>query len=116
MLQPGAVPAGSLDRFAFIGRRMRHHDAAFTTAVDLTAEDAGDYAGLLAFMDEGHFVTVGIEQGDNAREIVVRLRKDPDDGERGEIVHRAPWNDGSAQLRLSFAGGSAVAAWREDDG
>lgn len=115
LLQPGAVPAGSLDRFAFIGRRMRHHDAAFTTAVDLTAEDAGDYAGLLAFMDEGHFVTVGIEQGDNAREIVVRLRKDPDDGERGEIVHRAPWNDGSAQLRLSFAGGSAVAAWREDD-
>ena len=83
LLQPGAVPAGSLDRFAFIGRRMRHHDAAFTTAVDLTAEDAGDYAGLLAFMDEGHFVTVGIEQGDNAREIVVRLRKDPDDGERG---------------------------------
>ncbi|MBB3033666.1 glycoside hydrolase family 43 protein [Alteriqipengyuania lutimaris] len=115
LLRPGAVPAGSLDRFAFIGRRMRHHDAAFTTAVNMTRGDEGDYAGLLAFMDEGHFLTVGIEQGEAAREIVVRLRKDPDDAERGEVVHRAAWNDASAQLRLSFEGGSAVAAWREGE-
>ena len=116
LLRPGAVPAGSLDRFAFIGRRMRHHDAAFTTAVNLTGGDEGDYAGLLAFMDEGHFLTVGIEQGEVAREMVVRLRKDPDDAERGEVVHRAAWSDASAELRLSFAGGSAVAAWREGEG
>tara|TARA_B100000678_G_scaffold212845_1_gene180291 strand:- start:939 stop:2618 length:1680 start_codon:yes stop_codon:yes gene_type:complete len=115
MLRPGADPAGSLNRFAFIGRRMRHHDAEFTTAVNLTAEEAGDYAGLLAFMDEGHFITVGIEQGENARDIVVRLRKDPGDGERGEIVHSSPWSDAGAQLRLTFNGGSAVAAWREGD-
>ncbi|GAB5348370.1 Non-reducing end alpha-L-arabinofuranosidase BoGH43A [Alteriqipengyuania sp. 357] len=112
VLRPGADSAGSLNRFAFIGRRLRHHDATFTTAVDFTSEDEGDYAGLLAFMDQGHFITVGIEQGEQGRQMVVRLRKDPGDSERGEIVHTAAWNDASAQLRLTFTGGSAVAAWR----
>ena len=92
-------------------------DDAVRQALDRAHQlgDEGDYAGLLAFMDEGHFITVGIEQGENARDIVVRLRKDPGDGERGEIVHSSPWSDAGAQLRLTFNGGSAVAAWREGD-
>ena len=116
LLKPGVDAAGSLNRFAFIGRRLRHHDARFTTAVDFTGENDGDYAGLLAFMDEGHFITVGIEQGASGRQMVVRLRKDPDDSERGEIIHTAPWSNTGAQVRLTFSGGSAIAAWRGGEG
>ncbi len=115
-LVPGTEAAGSLGRPAFIGRRLRHHGGEFTTEVDFASETDGDYAGLLAFMDEGHFLTVGIERADGAHRIVTRLRKDPDDGERGEIVHSSPWTGAKAQLRLMLRGGSAVAAWRDGNG
>lgn len=115
-LVPSVDAAGSLGRPAFIGRRLRHHAAEFTTEVDFAAENEGDFAGLLAFMDERHFLTVGIERAGDGHRIVVRMRKDPDDGERGEIVHSSPWAGSRAQLRLVLRGGTAIAAWRATEG
>ena len=112
---PGTKAAGSLDRFGFLGRRMRHHAADFTTSVDLASEGAGDFAGLLAFMDEDHFLTVGIEDAGEGNRIVVRLRKDPEDAQRGTVIYSTPWNGDKAQLRLSMRGGSATASWRRGD-
>ena len=111
-LVPGSAAAGSLGRPAFIGRRLRHHAAQITTSVHLAGQDNGDFAGLLAFMDEGHFLTVGLEQVNGAGRIAVRMRKDPGDSERGEILTSSAFAGDSAQLRLSFDGGNATAAWR----
>jgi len=112
---PRTKAAGSLDRFAFMGRRMRHHAADFTTSVDLASEGEGDFGGLLAFMDEDHFLTVGIEDAGEGNRIVVRLRKDPEEAQRGAVIYSTPWNGDKAQLRLSLRGGSAIASWRADD-
>ncbi|WP_370177106.1 family 43 glycosylhydrolase [Alteriqipengyuania sp.] len=114
-LQPGTVTAGDLGRPAFIGRRMRHHSAEISTEVEFTGQNAGDFAGLLAFMDEGHFLTVGIEGADGSRRIAVRMRKDDADEKRGALVYSTDWTSARAQLRLAFDGGSAVAAWRSDE-
>ena len=114
-LVPVTKAAGSLDRFAFMGRRMRHHAADFTTSVDLASEGQGDFAGLLAFMDEDHFLTVGIEDAGGGNRIVVRLCKDPVDAGRGTVIYSTPWNGDKAQLRLSMRGGSATASWRGGD-
>ncbi|MEW4449450.1 glycoside hydrolase family 43 protein [Qipengyuania sp. JC766] len=114
-LEPGAAPAGSLERPAFIGRRMRHHAAQFTSSFELGSEAEGDYAGLLAFMDEGHFLTAGLERTGKSHSVVVRMRKDEGDAERGEVIHRAPWTGNAIQMRLSFDGGTAVASWRSNE-
>ncbi|MFB0612903.1 glycoside hydrolase family 43 protein [Aurantiacibacter poecillastricola] len=111
-LGPGTASAGSLARPSFLGRRLRHHEAAITTQVDFADGAPGDYAGMLAFMDEGHFLTAGIELAPEGNRIAVRLRKDPGDAERGELVHSAQWDSTSAQLRLTFREGSATASWR----
>ncbi|WP_338243512.1 glycoside hydrolase family 43 protein [Aurantiacibacter hainanensis] len=111
-LVPGEAAAGSLSRPAFIGRRMRHHSAQITTSVDFEGERIGDFAGLLAFMDEGHFLTIGLERAAEGAQVVVRMRKDPDDSELGEVLHEAAWPHDAAELRLTLRGGSAVPAWR----
>ncbi|RIV86732.1 glycoside hydrolase family 43 protein [Aurantiacibacter zhengii] len=111
-LEPGAASAGSLARPSFIGRRLRHHEAEITTQVDFTDGEPGNFAGMLAFMDEGHFLTAGIELSPQGNRIAVRLRKDPGDAEQGELVYSAPWDSTSAQLRLTLREGRATASWR----
>jgi xylan 1,4-beta-xylosidase len=105
----GAAPAGSLGKPAFVGRRLRHHKAEFVTALDFTPERGGDFAGLLAFMDETHFLAAGKERG----RIVVRLRAAPEQGNSGVIVAEAPLTtDGAIELKLALDGGAARAFWR----
>ncbi len=111
-LEPGAASAGSLARPSFIGRRLRHHEATITTQVDFADGEPGDFAGMLAFMDEGHFLTAGIELAPQGNRIAVRLRKDPGDAEQGALVYSAPWDSTSAQLRLTLREGQATASWR----
>ena len=55
--------SGSLRKAAFVGRRLRHHRAEYVTRVNFTPQRDGDFAGLLAQMDETHFVALGIEDG-----------------------------------------------------
>jgi xylan 1,4-beta-xylosidase len=105
----GAAAAGSLGHPAFVGRRLRHHRAEFVTALDFTPERGGDFAGLLAFMDETHFLAAGKERG----RIVVRLRTAADQGNNGMIVAEAPLaNDGAIELKLALDGGAARVSWR----
>jgi alpha-N-arabinofuranosidase len=105
----GAAAAGSLGKPAFIGRRLRHHRADFITALDFTPERSGDFAGLLAFMDESHFLAAGKERG----RIVVRLRTAAEQGSSGMIVAEAPLAaDGQVELKLALDGGAARVFWR----
>jgi alpha-N-arabinofuranosidase len=105
----GAAAAGSLGKPAFVGRRLRHHQVEFVTALDFTPERSGDFAGLLAFMDETHFLAAGKERG----RIVVRLRTAADQGNSGMIVAEAPLTtDGAIELKLALDGGTARVFWR----
>lgn len=105
----GAAAAGSLGKPAFVGRRLRHHQAEFVTALDFTPERSGDFAGLLAFMDETHFLAAGKERG----RIVVRLRTAAEQGNSGVIVAEAPLTtDGAIELKLALDGGAARVFWR----
>lgn len=112
-LTAGPAAAGSLGKPAFIGRRLRHHQAEFTTRLDFTPERGGDFAGLLAFMDEAHFLSAGKERG----RLVVRLRTSAEQGSSGEIVAEAPLTtDDPIELKLMLDGGSARVFWRSAGG
>jgi len=105
-LVPGPESAGSLDKTAFVGRRLRHHRAEFVTRVKFTPHREGDFAGLLALMDEHHFIAVGIED----ESIVLRRRIDPGESDRGREISRiARPGRGAVELRLSFDEGTAIA-------
>lgn len=105
----GDAAAGSLGKPAFVGRRMRHHVAEFTTRLTFAPERQGEFAGLLAFMDETHFLAAGKESG----RLVVRLRKSTDEGSSGVVVaEQALTETGPIELKLAFDGGSARAFWR----
>ena len=112
MLTPGADPAGSLGTPAFLGRRLRHPAATIDTTVSF-APDKGDFAGLLAFMDEAHFLAFGIE----GRNMVARRRTDARQDQRGEVVASAPFaGQGPVELRIAIDGASAALSWRKPGG
>ncbi len=109
VLMPDGDGAGGLGKSAFLGRRLRHHAAEFTTRVTFTPRGEGDFAGLLAFMDEAHFVTLGIEGGD----VVLRRRAQAGEAERGvELARIARPGTAPLELRLQLRGGSARAEAR----
>lgn len=104
----GSEPAGSLGSIAFAGSRHRHHNARVETQVEFVPEQDGDFAGLLAFMNQDHFLAFGIEGEGDARGLVARLRADPSQDERGEVIARAPVSQtGSVELAVELSGGSA---------
>lgn len=109
VLIPGAVTASGLQQPAFVGRRMRHHQASFETRVTFAPSQDEDFAGLLAFMDENHFVTFGIE-GDR---LTVRRKTDVADPASGRLLASMPRSADTIDLRLQFDGGSATAHWRQ---
>lgn len=105
----GRDGVGSLGKPAFIGRRLRHHSAEFVTRVIFNPEADGDFAGLLAFMDENHFMTFGIER----EALVLRRRSARGDPSRGAEVGRVETSGGGPfELRLQLRGGRADAAFR----
>ncbi len=107
----GPAPAGSLGRPAFVGRRLRDHKAEFTTRLAFAPERRGDFAGLLAFMDETHFLAAGKEQG----RMVVRLRTSAQQGTSGEIVAETPLEmQAPLELKLALDGGTAVVFYRAE--
>ncbi len=109
VLDPSADAAGSLGKPAFVGRRLRHHSADIVTQLEYDPEAPGDFAGLLAFMDESHFIAVGMEEG----QLTVRRRASEDEDQYGEIVGSVPLADpGKIQLRMSLDRGTADFAWR----
>jgi xylan 1,4-beta-xylosidase len=108
-LIPGPESAGGLGKAAFVGRRLRHHRAEFVTRVQFAPERDGEFAGLLALMDESHFVALGIEPD----RIVLRRRTAADQPERGAVFAEvARRGDGPVELRIAFDGGRADFAWR----
>ena len=117
VLVPGADPAGSLGTPSFVGRRLRHPAATVSTIVSFAPAQAGDFAGLLAFMDEAHFLALGIEGAGSGAQLVVRRRVDAKQDPRGEIIASGPFaGGGPVELRLAIDGGTAALSWRRPGG
>ncbi len=101
--------AGSFGKPAFIGRRVRHHSADIAAQVDFAPNGPGDFAGLLAFMDENHFLALGREQG----RVVARMRTDAAQPETGEVVAAQPVaGDGPVEVQIALRDGTAALSWR----
>jgi len=106
ILTPRADGAGGLGKPAFVGRRLRHHAAEYVTRVQFDSTKGSDFAGLLAFMDEAHFVTLGLEGG----AVVLRRRAAATDAERGIELGRVPRPaKGEIDLRLELRSGEGRA-------
>jgi len=106
VLIPGTDSAAGKGRPSFVGRRLRHLAAEFTTRVGFQSKSGGNFAGLLAFMDESHFVTLGIEGGD----VVLRRRAQAGEATHGvELARIGRPGGGDVELRLALNRGSATA-------
>src|SRR3546814_14181872 len=62
----------------------------------------GDFAGLLAYMDEAHFLAFGVERVAGERRIVARRRVVAAESERGEMLASQPLGEGAVSLRLKI--------------
>ena len=108
-LIPSVDAAGSLGKPSFVGRRLRHHKADFSTRLEFAPHSNQDFAGLLAFMDENHFLTIGRE----GSRVVARLRTDANQPDTGLVVAQTELQaDGPIELRLAIRSGEAHAYWR----
>ena len=95
---------------AFVGQRLTDPAAAMTTR--LSGGGSG-FAGLLAYMDEAHFLSCGREGSD----AVVRIRTSETSRAHGrELGRRAGVGRGPIEIRLSIDGGRARCDVRAPDG
>ena len=116
-IAPSADGAGSLGKPGFAGRRMRHHAATWETRVAFAPSADGERAGLLAFMDEGHFLSATIELSGDAQAVVVRRRAHQGEPEDGAVMARRAVIPGHpVDMRMTFDGGTARVAIRQDAG
>lgn len=105
--------AGGRGQPAFLGRRLRHPTATWTTRLSFEPRADGDFAGLLALISENHFLALGIEQVAGERRLAVRQRSAEAQPETGELIVSAPLTHrGEIELSLAIDRGSADLAWR----
>jgi xylan 1,4-beta-xylosidase len=107
------VAAGGRGQPAFLGRRLRHPTATYTTRLEFQPKADGDFAGLLALISEDHFLALGVEQVGGERRLVVRQRSAEAQPEAGAIIVSAPLTHrGEIELSLAIDRGTADVAWR----
>jgi xylan 1,4-beta-xylosidase len=113
-LVAGSDAASSKGQPHFLGRRLRHPSAEYTARFSFTPEKAGDFAGLLAVMDESSFLAAGIELNDgSARQLVVRRKATAEGAANGDVIAtQALASPGEVELKLTIDEGEAAIAWR----
>lgn len=98
---------------AFLGRRLRHQTATVTTSLRFTPERDGDFAGLMAFANEEHFLAAGIAGTGSNRRIELRERRNKDQPVQGQAIASRPLaSSGAVELRMRIDGGLARIDWR----
>lgn len=105
--------AGGTGQPSFLGRRLRHPSAIYTTRVTFAPERDGDFAGLLALIDQDHFLAFGIEQNEGMRVLTIRKRSAATQPEGGELTDSVPLSEqGEVELQLAIDRGQADLRWR----
>ena len=109
----GDDAASTLAKPHFLGRRMRHPRAEWTTQLAFEPEREGDLAGLMAFGSEDSFLVAGIERGSEGDRLVVRQRSGADHPANGKLLAQAPLAfSGSVELKLRIDEGEARVDYR----
>ena len=109
----GHEAASGKNKPHFLGRRMRHPRAEWTTRLDFAPEKPGDLAGIMAFGSEEHFLVAGIEGGADGPLLAVRTRNG--EGEPNGVLvasTQLPAGVEAVELRLAITDGTAAAEWR----
>ena len=92
---------------------MRNPTATYTARFTFEPQRDGDFAGLLALIDENHFLALGVEQIGGERRVAVRQRSAEAQAEKGELIASAPLaHRGDVELSLAIDRGTADLAWR----
>lgn len=114
LLTAGSDSASTAASPHYLGRRMRHPRAEWTARFAFAPEKEGDLAGLMAFIDEAHFLVAGIEQGSDGPRLAVRRRAAATDAANGELAAQTPLPAGAKEidLRLAIHDGTASLTWR----
>ena len=111
-LMPDSASLSRIEKPAFVGRRLRHHEASFTTAVEFSPAAEGDFAGLAAVASEQAFVSMGI-LGTAQGPVLAALSRDGQDAPaNGAILASTPWAAGKAELKIDFDQGRADFSYR----
>lgn len=101
------VGAGALKQPAFVGQRLRHHSAGIETSVVFQPAKDGERAGLLALIDEEHFVFGGLERRAGKNMFVVRSRAGKAEPAVGKLLASFPLVRGAGSrsnpLAIRFA-------------
>ena len=85
----------------------------WTARLAFDPERDGDFAGLLALIDENHFLALGVEQVGGERRVVVRQRSAEAQAETGELIASAQLaHRGEVELSVAIDRGTADLAWR----
>jgi alpha-N-arabinofuranosidase len=111
LLSAGADRASDKGQPHAVMRRMRHPDAVWMTTVSFTPEQQGDFAGLLAFAHEDHYLAFGIGDEGEGPEIVVRKRSS---AEADEVVvkrYKLENVPDKVTLLLKIEDGQAIPGW-----
>ncbi|WP_158611013.1 glycoside hydrolase family 43 protein [Aurantiacibacter spongiae] len=118
LLVPGADAASGPGKPHFLGRRMRHPAARWTTRLTFAPSGKGEGAGLLAMANEENFLLAGIEMLDGETQIVVRRHDLASDPEEGVLIASSPFAGGNTpvDLRLTIRDGVADIDWRVGEG
>jgi len=97
----------------FLGRRMRHPRAEWTTRLHFSPERQGDLAGIMAFGSEAHFLIAGIEGAAGGPLLTVRSRNGAGEPNGAASASAAlPAGLDEVELRLTITDGTAAVDWR----
>ena len=118
LLLPGEDAASEIGKPHFLGRRMRHPAARWTTSFVPPGKEEGSGAGLLAFANEENFLIAGVEKTNGVPHVVVRRRDRAEDGAQGQLVASRAIGESTGPFELSMVidDGTATIRWRPSGG
>lgn len=115
LIQPLEIAAGDLKQPAFLGRRLQHHNARYETRLHFDPVADGQRAGLLALIDENHFLFAGIEQVAGKDQFVIRRRSSSADNVVGDLAAQFSLPKSASrgiEVALDFRGEKLSVQWR----
>lgn len=96
VLHGDATGLDGTDGLVFVGRRQQHFDCAVAVHLHFAPTQAGDEAGLTAYLSEGFHVALALAWHEGRRQLILRRRV----GTLWRIERALPWAADEACLQL----------------
>ena len=108
VLEARAVSISSDRNPSFLGKRQRHANVVFETAMRYRPTRSGDCAGLVTFADERHHYFLGLCATPSGPRVLVKRRDGAADPEEGHIIGTAAAGREGDSIRLRISARGAV--------